>query len=219
MAIRIVLAEDDFIVREGVRGLLTAYDDVDVVAVCENLPALLAAVDASRPDVVVTDIRMPPTSTDEGIRAAQHLRRTMPDVGVVVLSQYADPEYAIALFEHGSERRAYLLKERLASSRELLDAVRAVEAGRSVVDPRVVEALVRRSRAADSPLATLTPREREVLSAMAEGQNNAAIAAGFHLSERAVQKHINGIFAKLGLGDEPGVHHRVRAVLLYLSDA
>jgi DNA-binding NarL/FixJ family response regulator len=219
MTIRIVLAEDDFIVREGVRGLLSASEDVDVVAVCGDLAALLTAVDVSSPDVVVTDIRMPPTSTDEGIRAAQHLRRTLPDVGVVVLSQYADPEYAVALFEHGSQRRAYLLKERLTSSRDLLDAVRAVAAGRSVVDPRVVEALVRRSRAVDSPLAQLTPREREVLCAMAEGQNNAAIAAELYLSERAVQKHINGIFAKLGLGDESGVHHRVRAVLLYLSDA
>ena len=216
--LRVILAEDNLIVREGAQALLTSQPTIEVVAVCRDLPELLDAVARQHPDVVVTDIRMPPTFTDEGIRAAQRLRATAPHVGLVVLSQFADAEYALALFEHGSERRAYLLKERLASSRELVDAVRAVADGSSVVDPRIVEVLVKRSRSADSPLMRLTGREREVLTAMAEGQNNATIAATLFLSERAVQKHINAIFSKLGLGEEMGVHHRVRAVLMFLAE-
>jgi DNA-binding NarL/FixJ family response regulator len=167
--------------------------------------------------VVITDIRMPPTGTDEGIRAAERLRDTHPETGVVVLSQYVDPGYALALLEKGSGGRAYLLKERVSDVEQLLAAVKQVASGGSVIDPKVVEALVSARTSAQSPLARLTPRESEVLSEMAQGKNNAGIAAALVLSERAVEKHINSIFLKLGLSEEPDVHRRVKAVLLFLS--
>jgi DNA-binding NarL/FixJ family response regulator len=218
--IRVVVAEDSLIVREGIARLLDADDDVDVVAVCEDHPSLIEAVEREQPDVVLTDIKMPPTGTDEGIRASAEIRESHPQIGVVVLSQYAEPAYALALFEAGSERRAYLLKERVSEPDQLANAIREVARGGSVVDPKVVEQLVAaRQRRRDSPIDRLTPREREVLGEIAQGKNNAAVAASLVLSERAVEKHINSVFAKLGLSEEPNVHRRVKAVLLYLSDS
>lgn len=220
MPIRLVIAEDDYLVREGVRRLLETRDDVEVAAVCEDLDSLLAAVDSERPDVVLTDIRMPPGGTDEGIQAAARLRETHPDVGVVVLSQYATPSYALALLEGGSERRAYLLKERVKDLDHLVGAIRSVAEGGSVMDPKVVDALVVDSaRAEKSPLNQLTPRERDVLREMAEGKNNAAIAATLFLTERSVEKVIHSIFLKLGLTWEQATHKRVRAVVLYLAES
>src|SRR5262245_12927148 len=220
MPIRIVLAEDQYIVREGIRRLLDAQDNLEVAAVCDDLESLLAAVAAEKPDVVVTDVRMPPSNTDEGIQAATRLRETAPHVGVVVLSQYAIPTYVLALLEAGSERRAYLLKERVSDVTQLVSAINAVAAGESVLDPKVVEALVaQNSRTEESPLTQLTPRERDVLREMAEGKNNAAIAASLVLTERSVEKVIHSIFLKLGLTWEPAVHKRVKAVILYLAES
>jgi len=218
MTIRVVLAEDNLLVREGIKGLLDIEPDIDLCAACEDLGSLLAAVDEHEPDVVLTDIRMPPTSTDEGIQASEELRTSHPEIGVVVLSQYAEPEYAVALLEKGASRRAYLLKERVSDVEQLVGAIREVARGGSVIDPRVVEVLVAaRTRAADSPLARLSPRETEILSEMAQGKNNAGIAGTLVLTERAVEKHINSIFSKLGLSEERETHRRVKAVLLFLS--
>jgi DNA-binding NarL/FixJ family response regulator len=217
--LRLVIAEDSLLVREGVAKLLGEQDDVEVVALCADYDELMAAVAAQSPDVVLTDIRMPPTGSDEGIRAASELRESHPELGVVVLSQYADPAYALALLESGSEGRAYLLKERVSDPDQLLGAVRDVARGGSVVDPKVVEALVAaRSRSRTSPLEHLTPREGEVLAEIAQGRNNAAVALALGLSDRAVEKHINSLFAKLGLSEEPDIHRRVKAVLLYLAE-
>jgi DNA-binding NarL/FixJ family response regulator len=218
MAVRIVLAEDNYLVREGVRTLVETEPDLEVVGVCEDYDSLLAAVEAESPDVVVTDIRMPPTGTDEGIRAAEVLRAEHPDMGVVVLSQYSEPAYALAFLDGGSRGRAYLLKERVSDIGQLAAAIREVAGGGSVIDPEIVDALVAaRAKPADSPLHRLTAREREILSEMAQGKNNAAVAASLVLSERAVEKHINSIFSKLALSQEPDVHRRVKAVLLFLS--
>ena len=220
MPIRLVLAEDDYLVREGVRRLLETEPEVEVVATCGDLGSLLAAVETERPDVVVTDVRMPPSGTDEGIQAAERLRETNPDVGVVVLSQYASPTYVLALLEGGSARRAYLLKERVKDVGQLVDAIRAVAEGGSVIDPKVVESLVaENARAEESPLNQLTPRERDVLREMAEGKNNAAIAGALFLTERSVEKVIHSIFLKLGLTWETAIHKRVKAVILYLADS
>ncbi|MGB9112610.1 MAG: response regulator transcription factor [Acidimicrobiales bacterium] len=219
MSIRVVLAEDDYLVREGVARLIGSEDELELVATCADYASLLECVDTEKPDVVVTDIRMPPTGTDEGIRAANELRSRSPDVGVVVLSQYAEPSYALAFLEHGSKGRAYLLKERVSDIKQLADAIRQTATGGSVIDPVVVDALVTaRSRAQNSPMRLLTPREKEILAEMATGKNNAAVAAALVLSERAVEKHINSIFSKLGLSQELDVHRRVKAVLLFLSD-
>lgn len=219
MALRVVLAEDNYLVREGVARLLAGEADIEVAATCEDLDGLLAAVAADPPDVVVTDIRMPPTGTDEGVRAANELRRSHPEVGVVVLSQYVEPGYALALLETGSEGRAYLLKERVSDVDQLRHAIAEVARGGSVIDPKVVEALVEaRTRSRESALRFLTPRETEVLAEMAQGRNNAGVAAALGLSERAVEKHINSVFAKLALTEEPNSHRRVKAVLLYLAD-
>jgi DNA-binding NarL/FixJ family response regulator len=218
--IRIVLAEDQYLVREGLRRLLETQEDLEVASVCGDLDSLLDTVDAERPDVVVTDIRMPPENTDEGIQAATRLRETNPEVGVVVLSQYVIPSYVVALLEGGSERRAYLLKERVRDLDQLVAAIRAVADGGSVFDPKVVEALVaENARSEDSPLNELTPRERDVLREMAEGKNNAAIAKALVLTERSVEKVIHSIFAKLGLTWETAVHKRVKAVVLYLAES
>ena len=218
--IRVVLADDHYLVREGVHRLLETEADIEVVAVCDDLESLLEAADAAQPDVVVTDIRMPPGSSDEGIQAAERLRETHPAVGVVVLSQYANPSFALALLEHGSAGRAYLLKERVEDVEQLVAAIHSVAAGGSVIDPKVVEALVAaNARAECSPLNDLTPRERDVLREMAEGKNNAAIAAALFLTERSVEKVIHSIFRKLGLGWETTVHRRVKAVILYLAES
>lgn len=220
MTIRVVVAEDSLLVREGIAKLLEYQDGVEVVALCGDLDSLLAAVATERPDVVLTDIRMPPSGTDEGIRAAAALRLSDPDVGVVVLSQFAEPAYALELLDGGSAGRAYLLKERLSDGSQLLDAIREVHRGGSIVDSKVVETLVSaRSRSSQSPIERLTVREREVLAEIAQGKNNAGVAEALVLSERAVQKHINSLFSKLGLSEEPDVHRRVKAVLLYLSAA
>lgn len=220
MPIRIVVAEDQLLVREGLRRLLESREDIEVAAVCGDLDSLLDAVETERPDVVVTDVRMPPGGTDEGIQAAIRLRETQPAVGVVVLSQYAVPGYVLALLDGGSDRRAYLLKERVTDVEQLVAAIGAVAQGGSVLDPKIVEALVAESaRAEDSPLNDLTPRERDVLREMAEGKNNAAIAATLVLSERSVEKVIHSIFLKLGLALETAVHKRVKAVVLYLAQS
>jgi len=219
VVIRLVVADDHYLVREGLRRLLEAQPDLEVAAVCADLDSLVAAVESERPDVVVTDVRMPPTSTDEGIRAAALLREGHPRIGVVVLSQYADPRYALPLLEQGSEGRAYLLKERIDDVEQLTGAIRAVAEGGSVVDPKVVEALVaENARAERSPLHDLTPRERDVLREMASGRNNAAIATTLFLTERSVEKVIHAIFLKLGLAWEPAVHKRVKAVVMYLAE-
>jgi DNA-binding NarL/FixJ family response regulator len=218
--IRLVLAEDHLLVREGIQRLLETRADIEIAAVCGDFDSLLAAVEAERPDVVVTDIRMPPGDTDEGIQAAARLRATNPEVGVVVLSQYANPTYVLALLEGGSARRAYLLKERVKDLGQLVSAIQAVAEGGSVIDPKVVDALVaENARAEESPLNQLTRRERDVLREMAEGKNNAAIADALVLTERSVEKVIHSIFLKLGLTWETAVHKRVKAVILYLAES
>ncbi|MGH2656017.1 MAG: response regulator transcription factor [Actinomycetota bacterium] len=214
---RVVFAEDDYLVREGTAALLGQAEEVDIVEAVADLDALLAAVERHEPDAVLTDIRMPPTKTTEGIQAALMIRREHPGTGVVVLSQYAEEEYAYELLKDGAEGLGYLLKERVADVEDIVRALRDVAAGGSVLDPRVVEGLVaRRERESTSPLARLTEREREVISLMAEGKNNAAIAASLYLTERAIEKHINSLFHKLGLSEEPNVHRRVMAVLTFL---
>jgi len=217
MVIRLVLAEDSYLVREGIRTLLELQDDLELVGVAEDLDSLLACVDAQRPDVVLTDIRMPPTGTDEGVRAAERLRESHPDTGVIVLSQYLEPDYALALFEQGAQRRGYLLKERVYEVDQLSRAIHDVARGGSVIDTQVVEALVSARTATPSLLTRLTPRELETLSLMATGMSNHAIAESMVLSERAVEKHINAVFSKLDLTLEPDVHRRVKAVLVFLT--
>ena len=220
MAIRLLIGEDHYLVREGVRRLLESSAEVDVAAACMDLPSLESAVVEFQPDVVLTDIRMPPTDTDEGIRLSEWLRDTRPMTGVVVLSQYAEADYALALFERGSAGRAYLLKERVFDLGQLLHAIREVAHGGSVIDPKVVEQLVAaRTRAQEPLLGSLTPRERQVLAEVAQGRNNASIAAALFLTERAVEKHINSIFSKLALSEAQDVHRRVKAVLLFLAAA
>jgi DNA-binding NarL/FixJ family response regulator len=216
--IRVALAEDNVLLREGISRLVSASEDFELVGVASDLPQLLAAVAEQVPDVVVTDIRMPPTGTDEGIQAAAWIRQHHPGVGVVVLSQYTAPGYAVALLEHGSAGRAYLLKERVASVDELARAIRSVAAGGSVIDPMVVDELVRaRSQERMSGLKSLTARESEILGEMAQGKSNSAIAATLFVTQRAVEKHTNSIFAKLGLSEEKDVNRRVKAVLVFLS--
>jgi DNA-binding NarL/FixJ family response regulator len=216
--IRVALAEDHALLREGISRLVAANEDFELVGVASDLPQLLAVVGGQLPDVVVTDIRMPPTGTDEGIQAAAWIRQNHPATGVVVLSQYTAPGYAVALLEHGSSGRAYLLKERVGSVDELARAIRAVAQGGSVIDPLVVDELVRaRSRDRQPGLASLTPRESEILSEMAQGKSNSAIATALFVTERAVEKHTNSIFAKLALSEEKDVNRRVKAVLLFLS--
>lgn len=220
MPIRLVLAEDHYLLREGVRRLLEAQPEFVVAAVCENLDSLLEAVDREAPDVVVTDVRMPPGHSDEGIQAARRLRETNPGMGVVVLSQYANPSYALALLDTGSAGRAYVLKERVHEIDQLAAAIRAVAEGGSLIDSKVVEGLVAdRARAKASPLNDLTNRERDVLRKMAEGKNNASIGEDLVVTERSVEKAINSIFMKLGLTWEQAVHKRVKAVILYLAES
>jgi DNA-binding NarL/FixJ family response regulator len=216
--IRIVIAEDEFLMREALEHVIARTDDIEVVRYVEDRDSLLAAVAEEHPDAVLTDIRMPPTGTDEGIQVAHALRRSDPDVGVVVLSKFADATYALELLESGSGGRAYLLKDRVGNPEELASAIEAVVRGESVIDPKVVEVLVRaRSLDARSPLAELTPRERDVLAELAQGKSNAAIARSLVLTKRAVEKHINAIFTKLELPSPDDVSRRVTAALLFLA--
>jgi DNA-binding NarL/FixJ family response regulator len=217
--LRIVIVEDNYLVREGTRRLLEDSGAIEVVAAVGNAAELLDAVNRLRPDAVLTDIRMPPNHQMEGIAVAHAIRATHPAVGVVVLSQHADEAYAFELLKHGAGGLAYLLKERVGDLDELLRALREVVAGRSAIDSRVVELLVsHRARHAASPLSALSGRELEVPREMAEGKTNRAIAEALVISESAVEKHVNAIFAKLGLIEEPQVHRRVAAVLTYLRD-
>ncbi len=214
--LRVVLADDHQLIRQGVVAVLAAIPQVELVSECADFNELMIAVDEHEPDVVITDIRMPPTGTDEGIRAAIAIRAKHPQTGVVVLSQFAEPEYVLQLFENGSSGLGYLLKDRVSPG-ELTRAINAVSVGDSAVDAAIVEVLVSaRSRRA-SPIDLLTPRESDVLSCIAEGLNNAAVAEKLVLSEKAVAKHINSIFSKLDLGFEEQSHRRVKAVLLWLS--
>jgi DNA-binding NarL/FixJ family response regulator len=217
-SLRVVLAEDSYLAREGISRALEAIDGVELVATCGDLDALREVVDTARPDVVLTDIRMPPSNTDEGIRLAGELRSSHPEIGVVVLSQYAEPLYAMALFEDGSDGRAYLLKERLKDQSELSRALHEVAEGGSVVDARIVEELLAASRRReDSRLDRLTPREQEILAMIAEGKSNSAIGDELVITKRAVERHINAIFSKLDLGESDDISRRVKAALLYLG--
>jgi DNA-binding NarL/FixJ family response regulator len=219
MTVSVALADDNLLVREGIAQLLASQPDIEVVASCDDLDSLLEAIERRQPDVVVTDIRMPPTHSDEGIRLAALLRDRHPNIGVVVLSNYAEAGFAMGLLESGSEGRAYLLKERVHSRTQLASAIHSVAAGGSVMDPKIVEPLVAaRSRAEHSPLSELTTREREVLAEIAQGKSNAAIAASLVLTKRAVEKHINSIFLKLNLSDIQDVSKRVKAALLFLAE-
>jgi DNA-binding NarL/FixJ family response regulator len=220
MVVRVVLAEDNLLMREGIVSVLALSDEIELVESCENYDELIAAVAKHEPDVVITDIRMPPTQTDEGIRAANDIRETNPEIGVVVLSQYVEPDYAMTLFERGSDGRAYLLKERVGDVDELATAVKRVAGGGSVVDPKVVDALIEaRTRRTSSILDRLTEREAEVLAEIAKGGTNAAVGEALFISPRSVEKHVNSIFMKLDLSHEEDTNRRVRAVLLYLADA
>jgi DNA-binding NarL/FixJ family response regulator len=219
MNVRVVVAEDSLIVREGIEQLLAASPSIEVVASCGDLESLLQAVERELPDVVLTDIRMPPEHTDEGIRAAVAIRASHPEIGMVVLSQHTDPAYVLALLDSGTDRRSYLLKDRVHKRGELVSAIHAVAEGGSVIDPKVVEVLVEeRMRAARSPLTELTERELEVLSQIATGKSNSAIAESLVLTKRAVEKHINSIFLKLGLATSDDVSKRVKASLMYLAE-
>ncbi|GAA1290580.1 response regulator [Pseudonocardia aurantiaca] len=215
---RVVLAEDNALLRAGLARLVETAGDLSLVGTAADLPALLALVETAKPDVVVTDIRMPPSHTDEGISVAARLRTERPEIGVLLLSQYAEAAYALALLAEGTARRGYLLKERVADGDELTEAIRRVADGGSVIDPTVIESLVAANRAAPSELDRLTNRELQVLGEMAQGKSNAAIAAALVLSERAIEKHTNSIFSKLGLSEERDLNRRVSAVLVYLQN-
>jgi DNA-binding NarL/FixJ family response regulator len=220
MAIRVAVAEDNLLVREGIQHLLSGVPEIELVAVSDNRDALLAAIENDAPDVVLTDIRMPPGHATEGVDVAKEVRESHPELGVIVISQYVEPHYALALLEHGAGGRGYLLKDRLGNREQLVSAIEQVAAGGSVIDPIVVEALVHsRNRAEDSPLRLLTPREREVLSEIASGKSNAAIARSLVITKRAVERHVGSIFAKLDLPDEEEASRRVTATLLFLADA
>jgi DNA-binding NarL/FixJ family response regulator len=218
MALRVVFADDNYLVRQGTAALLATSQDVELVEAVGDPGALLAAVDTHRPDAVLTDIRMPPTFTVEGIAVAKEIRSRHPGIGVVVLSQYVEEEYAFDLLEDGVSGLGYLLKERVSEIDEVVRALHEVARGGSALDPKVVEGLLQRGSArSSSPLLGLTDRETEVLQAMATGLSNAAIARGLYMSERAVEKHITAVFQKLGLSEETHVNRRVSAVLAFLE--
>jgi DNA-binding NarL/FixJ family response regulator len=217
MAIRVVVGEDSLLVREGVATILSRLDGIDLVETARDLDELRMSVERTAPDVVVTDIRMPPTNSDEGIRFADELRSSHPEIGVVILSMHAEPRYATDLLRDGSDGRAYLLKDRLTDEGELSNALHAVAAGESVIDPQVVEKLVAARERRTSQLDALTPREREILGLIAQGRSNRWIATKLTITKRAVERHINAIFLKLDLGEPEDVNRRVRATLLYLS--
>jgi DNA-binding NarL/FixJ family response regulator len=217
--IRVVVADDSYLVREALEHVLAGADGIAVVASCGDLDSLTGAIDAERPDVVVTDIRMPPSDTDEGLQIASRLRDTHPGTGVVVLSQYAEPQYSLALLDRGSDGRAYLLKERIQHRGQLVAAITAVAQGGSMIDAKVVENLVEaQTHAERSPLSDLTPRELEILSFVARGHDNQAIADELVLTKRAVEKHINAIFLKLGLTYATDISRRVKAALIFLAE-
>jgi DNA-binding NarL/FixJ family response regulator len=217
--IRVVVAEDAYAIREFLTATLSSSPEVELTAVCSNGKELQTAIATWNPDVVVTDIRMPPSGAEEGIRVAAGLRQTHPDVGVVVLSQYAEPSYALALLDQGSSRRAYLLKERIRNRDELIGAIKTVARGDSVIDPMIVDVLIQaRAKASESKLSELTPRERQLLAEIASGKSNGAIAESLVLTKRAVEKHVNSIFSKLNLPETEDVSRRVKATLIYLSE-
>ena len=217
--IRVVAAEDSYVVREFLTMILDAAPEVELLAMCSNAKELETALADEHPQVLITDIRMPPSGADEGIRVANRLRETDPDIGVVVLSQYAEPSYALALFESGSGGRAYLLKERIRNRDELIGAIEAVARRGSVIDSKIVDLLIAaRARPPRSEVAELTPREVQLLGEIAAGKSNTAIAESLVLTKRAVEKHINSIFAKLGLPEDQDVSRRVKATLMYLAD-
>jgi DNA-binding NarL/FixJ family response regulator len=219
MAVRIVVAEDNLLVREGIVRLLSSAADLELVRACDSYDTVVAAIEEENPDVVLTDIRMPPTLSDEGIRLARELRTTHPDIGVVVVSQYSDPGHIRALFERGSDRRAYLLKERLHDRAALLSAIRSVAAGESSVDGRIIDVLIfAQPGEENSRLSELTPREREVLAEIAQGKSNSVIAEELFLTKRSVEKHVNSIFLKLSLGSADDVSKRVKATLIFLAE-
>jgi DNA-binding NarL/FixJ family response regulator len=220
VAIQVIVADDSLIVREGLKQLLDSSPTVEVVAACGDVDSLLEAIECEQPDVVLTDIRMPPTNTDEGIQVAARLRERHPETGVIVLSQYSEPAYVLHLLESGSDRRGYLLKERVHDRGQLVSAIDAVARGGAMIDPKIVEVLVAaKARAERSALSELTAREREVLAEIAEGKSNSAIAESLVLTKRAVEKHINSIFMKLGLAATDDVSKRVKATLLFLAEA
>jgi DNA-binding NarL/FixJ family response regulator len=217
--IRVVIAEDAYVIRDFLTTALGACSEVELAAVCTNGKELRSAIETWRPDVVITDIRMPPSGGEEGIQVAAELRESHPQIGVIVLSQYAEPAYAISLLDRGTGRRAYLLKERIRDRDELIAAIETVARGGSVIDPMIVDVLIRaRAQAADSRLTELTPRERELLAEIASGKSNGAIARSLYLTKRAVEKHVNSIFSKLDLPDAEEVSRRVQATLIYLAE-
>jgi DNA-binding NarL/FixJ family response regulator len=217
--IRVAFAEDSYVIREFLAALLAAAPEVELVAVCTNGKELRSAIRSRHPDVVITDIRMPPSGADEGIQVASDLRESDPELGVIVLSQYAEPAYALSLLEQGTGRRAYLLKERIRDRAELINAIQTVAGGGAVIDPLIVDVLIQaRSRVAHSKLSRLTPREREILAEIASGKSNGAIAGSLFLTKRAVEKHVNSIFSKLGLPESEDVSRRVMATLIFLSE-
>ena len=219
--VRVAIAEDSYLIRESLLHLLSDDDRVEIVAVCGDANTLTAALEDAGPEVIVMEIRLPPADGPEGIRIAQRLRQTHPDLGVLILSQYADPEYAEQLLASGSSHRGYLLKERIRHRGELIAAIQAVARGESVFDPKIVDVLVQaRSRGERSPLTDLTPRELELLRMIAEGKSNGAIADSLFLTKRAVEKHVNSIFVKLGLSPSESEHvsRRVKAALIFLAE-
>lgn len=218
MATRVIVAEDNVLMRQGIIAALTSLEGIELIADCGDANELRRLVDADPPDVVLTDIRMPPTNTDEGIVAAHRIRSDHPNTGVIILSQHADPEYALSLFDEGTDRLGYLLKENIGNIAELRRAINTVTEGGSPIDPQIVGLLVSRRSASPSPLDHLSPRELEVLEQIAEGLNNVAIAEQLSITEKSVQKHINSIFSKLYLNEEPDAHRRVRAVRLWLAE-
>ncbi|HTT27258.1 MAG TPA: response regulator transcription factor [Solirubrobacteraceae bacterium] len=216
--IRVVIGEDTFLMLEALERIVSGFDYIDAVAFCGDRDSLVAAIEREQPDAVLTDIRMPPTGTDEGIQVARELRLTNPEIGVVILSQFADPSYVLDFLDSGSAGRAYLLKERVSDPQQLVAAIEAVVDGGSVIDPKVVEVLVHaRSAGTNSPLSALTRREHDVLAELAQGKSNAAIAQSLVLTKRAVEKHINAIFTKLELESPDDVSRRVKAALLFLA--
>jgi DNA-binding NarL/FixJ family response regulator len=218
-SIRVVLADDSYLVREALAHVLEGVDRVQIVGTVADRDSLLREIEEKRPNVVVTDIRMPPGDADEGLQVAAHLRDAHPEIAIVVLSQYSEPRYALALLEHGSDGRAYLLKEHVSRRGQLVAAIEAVARGDSVIDAKVVEALIAaRTRAERSKLTELTPRETEILAFVARGHSNQAIADELVLTKRAVEKHINAIFLKLGLSQAEDVSRRVKAALIYLAE-
>jgi DNA-binding NarL/FixJ family response regulator len=219
MPVRVLVGEDNYLAREGIERILNQTDDVTHIGTCADLDTLRAAVAEASPEVVLTDIRMPPTHTDEGLRLAAELRATHPEVGVVILTQHAEPAYAMALFAAGTERRGYLLKERLSSQDELRQALLEVAAGRSYLDSGLVGPILDHHKHSDPRLRTLTQREVEILTMVAEGRSNAAIAEAAGVTVRAVERHINSIFAKVGLIADGDVNRRVKATRLFLDAA